>query len=187
MEKGVSYDYEVLAIEESGNQTLSSASFDTEDVTIEKTQDVGDTVAPGDIFSYTLTVQNYFQDPVEFEIFDELNMHLDYVAESLVISEDGSGGFVDDTLTFWTDALDYLDTLTISFQVMVSDLVNYGDSITNMATVSVFSPGATDPFLIKDSNIVSVEAVPEPSTLIFFGTGLLGLLALVRRSRKLRK
>jgi hypothetical protein len=30
MENGASYDFEVLAIEESGNQTSSSAAFETE-------------------------------------------------------------------------------------------------------------------------------------------------------------
>ncbi len=52
---------------------------------------------------------------------------------------------------------------------------NFGD---------VGAPGLTDSVFIKTTMTDSLNSVPEPSTLLFFGSGLIGLVGLQRKFRK---
>jgi hypothetical protein len=179
---------------DSDKMVTATFTIVTGDVTISKTQDVGGTVAPGDIFSYSITVQNQFETAVELMVSDALSAYVDYVAGSLEIYEGGTQMvvdedlvFPDDELSYFTNTLDYLELLTISFKVKVEDLVELGSIITNQAFVSVFYPGENLPFLVKPSNIVQTEVIPEPSTLFFLSAGLFGILVFVRRRRRQKK
>ncbi len=76
--------------------------------------------------------------------------------------------------------------------VTVKDIAPPGASIENIAqiTASTYPNTPFTPTFFGKSNLVLIQVkdpVPEPSTLIFFGTGLFGLLVLGRRKLKKRK
>ncbi len=85
-----------------------------------------------------------------------------------------------DTLNYRTDMFG-VDELTISFQVMVHELIDAGSLILNQAFVTVFYPETDIVINEAESNIVQTEVVPEPGTVFLFGSGLLGIMALLRK------
>jgi hypothetical protein len=158
------------------------------DVSIWKAQTAGDTVLPGETFFYDLTIQNAYDGLVDMLVQDTLSTALDYVDDTLEIRKDGvlvAG--VDDDLVMAGDILNYrmdmsgIDELNISFDVKVSDLVDVGTIIRNMAVVTVFYPGTDIVIGGNESNIVQTEVVPEPSTVFLLGIGVLGMYGLARR------
>ena len=157
------------------------------DVSVSKEQDFVDrgdnSVYWGDTISYTIEVTNLFGQTLDLMIQDAMSAYVDYVAGTLQGPLDES--FTSGALLNYT--LDPGDTLTISFDVEVRYDAPIGDFIINTATVSYFDPIANA--FVEDSDTVQVrvEAIPEPTTFIFFGVGLLGLLAVVRRRRNMRK
>lgn len=164
------------------------------DVLIAKEQGFVDrgnhSVFQGDTISYTLTVENFFDDQVSLLVSDAFDAYVDYLVGTLEIGKNGTLlGFVEDDvmsgsgLAYESDWLAYGDFLTFSFDVTVSAFAEAGSLIDNVASVLVFGPDSETPLFERESNLVQVrvEAVPEPATVIFFGTGLLGILALLRR------
>lgn len=148
-------------------------------------------VSHGDTLSYTITATNLFEDPVILVITDALSALLDYVAGTLNVNGDSvtddyfSG---EDILEYTSeDMLAYQESLFISFEATVRDDAPYGSIIENVALLSAYSIGSDIPLVFeKSSNIVQVQVqetkpVPEPSTLVFLGTGVLGIFVLVRK------
>lgn len=83
-----------------------------------------------------------------------------------------------------------MDLLSLSFDVQVEDIAPANWIIENIAFVTAFlNPldiaGST--IAVVETNLTQVEVVPEPSTVVFFGIGLFGMIVLVRRKRHMRK
>ncbi|MDY0096103.1 MAG: PEP-CTERM sorting domain-containing protein, partial [Candidatus Vecturithrix sp.] len=173
----------------------------TGDVSITKAQKTDDSawtedplsVLWGDTISYSLTMTNTFEDAVDLMIGDALSGLVDYVGGTL------SGAIYEgDTLVnlvdvgeaifsggWWFSGLDAGQTLVIFFDVVVKDedIVAAGSWIDNMAWIDVY----IDQDKVIDhkwSNTVKSEVVPEPATVFFFGIGLFGIFALLRRRRR---
>jgi hypothetical protein len=151
-------------------------------------QGTGDGVFAGDIISYDITVTNFFDQAVTVMIADSLSALVDYVGGTLEVN----GGAINDDW-FSGDVLNYdsapmvinpNDFLVISYDVEVRDDALAGQMITNFATVTAY---LADNIITEVSNTVSVEVVPEPSTVFLIGTGLLGLFALKRRRNGKKK
>lgn len=163
------------------------------DLLISKTQDFfdrgGNTVYQGDFITYTLSLTNNFFNDLTLSITDTLNAYVSYVIGSFTVngvaaadSYFSGGQFAFDWLDF-----DLGQTLNLAFKVQGSDLTPLGTFIDNTAWVSFFTPG--NPALSKASNTVQVQVraegvIPEPSTVMLLSLGVVGLCALLRRSRR---
>lgn len=82
------------------------------------------------------------------------------------------------------DTLGYNETLALAFGVRVNDFASIGQIIENVALVTAYTDLSDPPGSVVDqveTNYSRVEVVPEPSALIFLGTGLLGIVAFVRK------
>lgn len=150
---------------------------------------MGDVVYVEDIISYDITVTNFFDQAVTVMIADSLSSLVDYVDGTLEVN----GESISDDW-FDGDILDYDSTpmtiapnvsLTISYDVIVRPDAPVGQFITNFATVTALSADGTA--FSETSDTVSVEVVPEPSTMLLIGTGLFGLAAFARRRKKTGK
>lgn len=164
------------------------------DVNIDKSQDFvdrgGNSVYWGDLISYTIEITNFFDVSVDLMIQDALTGLVNFISGTA--TDDVSGtvialdeDFIQGELLGYT--LGQQATLTISFDVEVSYDALIGDDIVNMVTVSYFDPIALALVEKIDTVQVRVEAIPEPTTFIFFGVGLFGILVLVQRRRNRRK
>ncbi len=156
------------------------------DVTIEKMQRLDESawtfdtleVLRGESIFYQLTVTNTFNYDIGVTISDELDALVGHV-------DDGAW-----TGTITGNLLEYSGTvlansdLVLLFTVNVIDLVYPADTlIENFAALTYGNNG-------KESNTVQAEVknpIPEPATLIFLGTGLLGIFALAWRRRRQKK
>lgn len=166
------------------------------DVSISNEQDFVDrgdnSVYRGDIISYTITATNFFEDTVVLMISDAISALVDYVADSLKIYEAGKDVTPEDDMALWqsdgllgyeSGLLDYGETLTLSFDVEVKNIADFGAMIENVAWVTAYFPGSSQPIIFeKQSNVVMTEVkenpIPEPSTMFFLGVGLFALFVL---------
>ncbi len=142
-------------------------------------------VAPGEIISYSLTVENWFESGIFLMMTDTLNSLVKYVAGTPEISENNG------VLTYKSGLLDYSAGVTINFDVVVTAEAVIGDIITNTATVMAYywgaDPESVQPLLVEECNTVQVEVVPEPTTLILISAGLFGIFVFARRTLKKKK
>ena len=183
---------EILELNEDNNCKINMFELLGE-ASILKEQDFVDrgdgTVFRGDTISYAITIENFFNSVVDLMIYDALNGLVDYVSGT--ITDTGSGlvaplgeSFIQGIpLIMYT--LDPDEMLKISFDVIVSDSAPFDSLITNVAWFEAYIAGE----LVDEgqSDILEVRVrnpIPEPSTVVFVGTGLLGILFLVRRRRR---
>lgn len=150
-------------------------------------------VLRGDTIAYTITATNFFEEAITLMISDALEAFVNYVGGTLQIYEarmsvTPTDDFSDGLLEHTSGALDYGETLMISFDVTVSDFVPPADSL--IENVAILRVSYGDLLIEKPSNIVQAQVkdpIPEPGTIALFSTGLLAIFALVRRRWKMRK
>jgi hypothetical protein len=151
-------------------------------------------VFTGDLMKYTISMVNPFEQAVYVLVQDALDAYVDYVAGSFMVNGVVADVNVIDGLLTYEDSdqlVEQDEMLELSFEVNVRDLMA-GEAhnwfINNYASVTAYSSSGT---LLEtvDTNLVQVRVenpVPEPSTVIFLGAGLLGVLILIRRKRSLK-
>jgi hypothetical protein len=144
-------------------------------------------VQPGDVFSYLITYTNLFDDDVYVNIFDTLDELVSYEPGTFTVNGESvldsyfSGGLLDYD---HPAPLSSNETLRFAFDVRVSDIASAGQIIENVAQVTAYTDLSDPSGSVVDqveTNYTRIEVVPEPSTLIFLGIGMLGLLAFVRK------
>ena len=147
-------------------------------------------VQPDDVFSYLITYTNLLDEDVYVNILDTLDELVSYEPGTLTVNGGSisgsffSGGLLD---YVYPAALSYNETLRLAFDVRVSDMASAGQIIENLALVTAYIDLSDPSGSIVDqveTNYTRVKVVPEPSTLIFLGTGLLEIFAFVRKTRE---
>ena len=159
----------------------------------QKTEDSGWTddvlsVVWGETISYMLTITNTFETAVDLMIGDALSDLVEYVGGLTATVGGADVTLTGDIFAGWGFlGLGSDQTLTIAFDVMVKaeDIVAAGSWIENTAWIDVYI-GQNNVIDHEWSNTVSSEVVPEPATVFFFGIGLFGMLAFLRRRRRQR-
>jgi hypothetical protein len=137
-------------------------------------------VYAGDIFTYTITIDNPYKQPVYFAMTDPLDSYVEYVGDL----------FTSNLVTYtMTTPLGAGESFELAFDVQVKDSAPQGWFIENVATIKAFF----DPLNISGTTLTIVEAIapqgkvvpiPEPKVVIFIGIGLLGIFAIARRTLK---
>ena len=165
---------------------IMDESFPTNvsDVTIFQAQELDDAqwtidllaLEVGDSIFYDITVTNVFDEIMGLTLTDELDALVSFESASL----DDIYDPVTHTLVYETE-LEAEASLTLSFEVLITDIAELGDTIENFVTIT-WSNG-----LEKWSNTVVAEVVPEPATLLLIVTGLFGVFALARKRRGMKK
>ena len=141
-------------------------------------------VNPGDTISYKIRVTNYFNVAVELMLLDSLSAFVENV-RNLTLGVNESDFFTSMGGSGQIFNLDAGKTLEIVFDVDVILDVPMDEFINNTANLSYRDPNTR--VEIDKMSFVQAEVVPEPATLLFFSTGLLGIFALVRRKRRQKK
>lgn len=181
-----------------GDEECTSLTMSALDVT--KTQELevdwGGGAIPrvkaGETIFYTIDIINQFEQAVFLQIYDLLDVYVDYVAGSLRINDAVASDnlFSGDLLDYhYPDMINPGETLTISYEVLVLGAAPLHWIIENTAVISActnpFDPESCFPAV--ESDTVRAEVIPEPSVLILLSTGLCGIIMLIRRKqRKIR-
>lgn len=147
-------------------------------------------VFPGDPIHYSLTVTNFFDSLIYFTIQDTLDTYVNYLTGTLCVNDvqQSDDWFSDGFLDYQSDVVNPGETLFLTFDVQVSDLAPMDWLIENTMIVSAYSSHDPSSLLVTlVTNTTQTKVVPEASTLLLLGSGLLGVLALIRRKRNRRK
>ncbi len=143
-------------------------------------------VCRGDTISYSISAVNTFQSAISLVISDTLSPLVEYIASSLEINDEKV------ELNF-SDQLEYAgelasgDAIEISFDVLVNQDALVRERVENTAVLTAYFVGWHTPFIRdRQSNTTSARvlesvAVPEPSTYLLLGSGLL-LCALAKKT-----
>lgn len=147
-------------------------------------------VFPGDTIHYNLSVTNFFDSVLYFTIQDALDAYVDYLLGTLYVNDvqQSDNWFSEGLLDYQSDIVNPGETLFLMFDVQVSDLAPLDWMIENTMIVSAYSshdPSSLLVTLVTDTT--QTKVVPEASTLLLLGSGLLGVLALIRGKRNRRK
>jgi hypothetical protein len=153
---------------------------------VEMLQEVTDS-----LISYTIRVTNFFEETLFVMIQDALDAYVDYVAGSLRVN---GTGVPDDELFVSDGLLNYLyapldpdDMLALSYTVTVNDDAPPGWMIENIALITGYTD-PNNPFTLTFKGPTNPEAyqtaIPEPSTLVLFCAGLVGVFVLARKRMK---
>lgn len=184
----------VIGTSSGGQYTISAGFYGVNmlagSVTAAKAQDT-DRVQPGATIHYSISATNWFDSAIYFMIQDALDAYVDYVAGTLYVNEvqESDDWFSDDLLGYQSVLVDSGETLTIAFDVTVNDLVSPNRIIENVALVTAYrdlNDLSSDLVTVK-TNTVETEVVPEASTFLSLGTGLLAVFVLMRRRRHKRR
>lgn len=139
-------------------------------------------VFAGDMFTYTIEVENPFEQAVYFQIIDDLDLYLEYLSGPFTVN---AGGDLQ-----YTELLGAGEMLSVSFDVHVQEIAPLGWIFENVAEMTAY----LDPQNIAGTTLAVVEAiasqgqvVPEPSTLLLLGIGVIGGSALLRRTKRKKK
>lgn len=192
-------DWFYFTYQDQNNQPHIVVSRPTKPAAITKEQKKTDTawgtdpltVALGEIFSYRISVENFFENVVSVVITDAVSAYVEYVADSLKVYKDGMAVSVhdedylsyDDKADAWL--LDYtgdlFESIILTFDVTVKD-IPAGSVINNMAMVSS-SDGEASSNKVS-ATVAEDAAVPEPGTVLLLGIGLFGCVAFTRKRAK---
>lgn len=123
----------------------------------------------GDIFSYTLSIENLYSEAMWFAIQDDL--------DAILGTQDLN----------YTTLLGEGETWTVTFDVQVLATAQIGQIINNTAWFTAY----TDPFDLVGSTIAivsasseAVQVVPEPGTLLLLGSGFISLALFLKRKQR---
>lgn len=189
-----------------GQGANGCASVSTANLELSKTQHALDqnddtaltNVFRGDIFTYTITAINQFEQAVFMMIHDAFDSYVEYLSGTLKVNDaTASDAFIEDGLLEYHHAelLNPGETLTLSFGVQVKDIAPQAWMIENIAVVTPylnpFDPSSY--FVAQQTNatqaqvvVSDVATVPEPSTLLLVGGGILSGFAFLRKRRIFR-
>lgn len=147
----------------------------------------------GDAISYSLTATNFFNIGVELMISEAMSAFVDYIAGTLRINgeiTDDDWSYLDGNLfEFGPTPLMTNESFNISFDVIVNSAAPLNEHIDMFASGIAYSISSPDAlFFSAESNLLQAqvkmqEPVPEPSTVMLFGIGILGIFTLVRKTK----
>jgi hypothetical protein len=152
-------------------------------------------VNPGDVFNYLIRATNLFDYGVYLSVYDVLDGLVDYEAGTFSVNGASASDayFSGDILAYpYADVVNPGETLTLEFDVRVEDMAPHSSIIDNVALITAY----TDPFdqlstfVTIETNPVKVRVedsdyvIPEPTTVLLLGVGLLGLVALCRKVKR---
>ena len=148
-------------------------------------------VYQGDTISYSITARNFFEDTVTLLISDALSSLVDYVKGSLHVDGqkiDDDERYITNSLLEYSENLESEQSLILSFDVMVKENAPTEEIVTNAVSLAAYTGGRDSILLLeKVSNLTQAqvhEPVPEPSTLLLLGLGILGFRTCSRKNRR---
>ena len=202
------------AIPETGTGGQDDAVAAIARITVSKEQEAIDrilgtdemNVNAGDSIHYTITATNEFEQAVFMMAHDTFDSLVDYIAGTFQVNgATASDGFITDGALNYRHAelLAPGETLTLAFDVSVKDSDFEEGIIENIAMLTPYLNPLDQAtyFVGKQTNqtvayiggyapapgpepVPTTAPVPEPSTVVIFGTGLLGIWGLLRNKRK---
>ncbi len=144
-------------------------------------------VLPGETLHYSIIITNFFDTTLSLMIQGALDSYVDYLAGTLYVNniQESDEWFSDGLLDFQSDAVNADETLMLAFDVIVEHTAPLNWLIENTVAVSAYSSLNPSRHVVTiETNLTQVEVIPEASTFLLVGTGLFGILVLMRKRRK---